>query len=336
MAREWYTIQKPRWKEVHASDVIVSLERDLFPLIGDYPVDQIDEPLLLAALKKVEQRGAIETARRLRQRADRIFRYAKASGIPNSNPASDVKEALSPVPTKRRWPAITAVPDLRKLIETVDAAGASPVTRLASRLLALTAQRPGMVRGAAWSEFEGINWALDATASPEALWRVPAGRMKQELDLREDESFEHLVPLAPQAVEVLRTVRELTGKGPLAFCSNRSAHDPMSENAIGYLYNREGYKGRHVPHGWRSSFSTVMNERAERLYPGTDRLVIDRLIIDLMLAHTPVGMSGSEFRYNRSAYMDRRRELACEWADLILEEASDPQRILQGGRRRRA
>ncbi len=335
VAREWHKIQIPRWKMVHAEDVIASLERDLFPLIGDYPLDQIDEPLLLAALQKVEKRGAVETARRLRQRADRIFRYAKASGIPNSNPAAEVKEALAPVPAKRRWPAITDISELRSFVAAIDAASASPVTRLASRYLALTAQRPGMVRAASWKEFEGIDWADPERLSPAALWRVPAFRMKLEFDLREDEAFEHLFPLAPQAVSVLRAVRQLTGRGPLAFCSSRSAHDPMSENAIGYLYNREGYKGRHVPHGWRSSFSTIMNGRAERVYHGTNRLVIDRLIIDLMLAHVPVGMSATEFRYNRSAYMDRRRELSSEWADLLLADANEATALLEGRRRRR-
>lgn len=334
IAREWHRVQAPRWKPVHADDVITSLERDIFPLIGDYPVAQIDEPLMLAVLKKVEDRGAIETARRLRQRAERIFRYAKASGIPNSNPAADVKEALKPVPQKRRWPAITELSELQRLVDTVDRCSASPLTRLASRFLGLTAQRPGMVRGAQWKEFELIDWLNPAADPRGALWRIPASRMKLELDLREDEAFEHIVPLAPQAVEVLRMARGLTGRGPLAFCSNRDAHEPMSENAIGYLYNREGYKGRHVPHGWRSSFSTIMNGRAERLYHGTDRLVIDRLIIDLMLAHAPVGMSAAEFRYNRAAYMDRRRELACEWADMLMASALPAEELLQGRRRR--
>lgn len=335
VAREWHRVQAPRWKAVHADDVITSIERDLFPHIGDYPLAQIDEPLMLAVLKKVEDRGAIETARRLRQRAERIFRYAKASGIPNTNPAADVKEAMKPVPPQRRWPAIIDLKDLQTLVATVDHCSASPVTRLASRFLGLTAQRPGMVRGAVWTEFEGIDWGAPDASSPEAIWRIPASRMKLEFDLRDDEAFEHLVPLAPQAVDVLRTVRKMTGRGPLPFCSSRNAHEPMSENAIGYLYNREGYKGRHVPHGWRSSFSTIMNGRAERLYHGMDRVVIDRLIIDLMLAHAPIGMSAAEFRYNRAAYMDRRRELANEWANLLLAKAFPPEDLLQGRRRRR-
>ena len=109
----------------------------------------------------------------------------------------------------------------------------------------------------------------------------------------------------------------------------------MSSNAIGYLYNRIGYKGRHVPHGWRSAFSTVMNGRVERAHPGADRLVIDRLIIDLMLAHVPSGMSETEFRYNRSRYMERRREIAEEWATLLINGLAPASALLEGRRRSR-
>jgi integrase len=332
-ARLWFEAQKARWKPVHASDVIESMERDLFPVIGAYPVTQIDEPMILSALRKVERRGAIETARRLRQRAERIFRYAKAAGAGNMNPALDVKEAMQPLPKKRRWPAIVAIEPLRELVAAVDGAGAMPTTRLASRFLALTAQRPGMVIGLPWSEIEGVNWDRPDAPSPEAIWRIPSERMKLDIDMREDDAWDHEVPLAPAAVEVLRTVRMLTGQGPLVFCSSRSSHDPMSSNAIGYLYNRIGYKGRHVPHGWRSAFSTIMNGRAERAQPGADRLIIDRLIIDLMLAHVPSGMSETEFRYNRSRYMERRREIAQDWAGLLLEGLPPAVQILSGRRR---
>lgn len=332
-ARDWHESQKARWKQIHATDVITSMERDLFPVIGFYPIGDIDEPLMLAALQLVEKRGAIETARRLRQRAERVFKYAKGAGAGNANPAVDVKETLKPLPQKRRWPALVAVPRLRSLIADVDGAGAAPLTRLASRFLATTAQRPGMVRNARWEHFEGIDWDDPACSSAEAIWRVPAERMKLEFDLRDDDAYDHLVPLAPQSVDALRATRRLTGGGPLPFCSIRDVHDAISENAIGYLYNRIGYRGLHVPHGWRSSFSTIMNERAERAHPGASRLIIDRLIIDLMLAHVPAGMSATEFRYNRAGYMDRRRELAVEWADMLLDGAAPAANLLKGRRR---
>lgn len=336
VARRWHESQTPVWKPVHAADVIESLERDLFPVIGAYPITHIDEPLLLAALKKVEDRGAIETARRLRQRAERIFKLARAGGAGNANPAVDVREALKPLPRRQRRPAITDLPRLRRLVGEVDHAAASPVTRLASRFLGLTAQRPGMVHRMPWTEIENVDWSRPDEPSPDAVWHVPSEFMKLEFELREDDEWDHYVPLARQAVDVLRVVRRLTGKGPLAFPSARSVHDPMSANAIGYLYNRIGYKGVHVPHGWRSSFSTTMNGLAERAHPGADRLVIDRLIIDLMLAHVPAGMSETEFRYNRNRYMERRREIATSWADLLLDGSVPAVALLEGRRRAQA
>ncbi len=191
LAREWHASQLPRWKPVHADDVIVSMEQNLFPEIGAYPVDQIDEGLLLHALRQVEARGAIETAHRLRQRAERVFRFAAGAGIKNLNPAVNVRDALKPVPPRRRRPALTDVTQIHKLIRSVDRAAASPVTRLSSRFLAVTAQRPGMVREATWTEIEGIDWDDPDAPAPLAVWRVPADKMKQELDLREDEAFEH-------------------------------------------------------------------------------------------------------------------------------------------------
>lgn len=334
-AREWHALQKARWKPVHADDVITSLERDIFPDLGDMPLDEIDKPLLLGVLRKIEGRGAIETARRVKQRVAAIYRYVNAHGAGLMNPAQDIDDALTPLPPSKRYPALIDVAAIKTMLGDVDRAGASPVNRLASRFLALTAQRPGMVRNMEWGEISGVDWSNPASNSSEALWTVPADKIKQELQLRSDEAFDHAVPLVRQAVETLRAVRLLTGKAKYVFPSSTSGIVPISVNNIGYLYNREGYQGRHVPHGWRSSFSTIMNERAEREL-GTDvRLLADRLIIDLMLAHTPKGMSASELRYNRARYMSRRRELAQIWADMIMEGALPVAEILDSPRRKR-
>lgn len=333
-AREWHTVQKPRWKPVHADDVITSLERDIFPHLGTMPMGVIDKPLLLSVLKKIEARGSIETARRVKQRVAAIYRYVNAHGAGVENPANDINDALAPLPPSKRYPALLEVEAIRRMLGDIDRAGASPVTRLAGRFLALTAQRPGMVRHMEWGEISGVDWGNPSSDVSEALWTVSAEKIKQELHLRSDEAFDHKIPLAWQAVETLRAVRLLTGKAPFVFPNARSGTVAMTENAIGYLYNREGYKGRHVPHGWRSSFSTIMNEQAEREL-GTDlRLLADRLIIDLMLAHTPAGMSATELRYNRARYMDRRRELAQRWADIIMEGALSPAEVIDSPRRK--
>jgi len=332
-ARAWHDASKGRWKPVHAADVLTSMENNLFPDLGSYPITDIDEPLLLATLKKVEARGALETARRLLQRAKKVFKYAKAHGAGCGNPAADMVVAMKALPKKRKWPAITVIEDLRLLMRGVDNAGAMPTTKLGSRFTGLTAQRPGMIRRMPWKDIHHVDWSKPGEPSPKAMWIVPSAEMKLEFELRDDEAYDHMVPLSHAAVETLHAARLMTGNGPLIFPSSWDPTDPMSENTIGYLYHRIGYKGRHVPHGWRSSFSTIMNGQVERLAMGNDRYNLDRLIIDLMLAHKPIGMSAEEFTYNRSAYMDRRREIAESWAALLLDGAKPVAEVMNGRRR---
>lgn len=139
VSREWHSLQLDRWKPVHANDVITSLERDVFPYLGTMPMAEIDKPVLLSVLRKVENRGAIETARRIKQRVAAIYRYTNAQGARLENPAVDIDDALKPLPPAKRYPALLAVDTIRNMIGGIDRAGASPVNRLAARILALTA-----------------------------------------------------------------------------------------------------------------------------------------------------------------------------------------------------
>lgn len=322
LARGWYELQKDRWTPVHARDVIRSLEKEVFPWVGSLPIIEIDEPMVLSVLRKIEQRGAIETAHRVRQRISAVFVHAIAEGAGSRDPAAIVTRAMKPMPRVKKRPAFVSLDELQVMLKKTEGDPASPLTKLASRFLALTAQRPGMVRALPWQEIENIDWQ-SWSPCPDALWRVPAHRMKLEKELKADGAFEHLVPLSAQAVEVLRAAWSLTGRGPLVFPSNRNAHRPMSENTLSYFYNRCGYQGRHVPHGWRASFSTIMNEWAEREgSPG------DRHVIDLVLAHIPEGVSGSEGAYNRAAFMERRRELLDAWGQKLLKGFPVPHEML--------
>jgi integrase len=329
-ARAWYAKEKPRWKAVHAQDVISSLERDLFPKLGEIDIRQIRQPQLLSALSAVEKRGAIETAHRLRQRAERIFDYADATGCQNDNPARRVKAALELVPRSVRRPALTDIAAIRTLMADVDCASASPVTRLGSRFMAITGQRPGMINAMPWNEIEGVDWSTDVSDAPDALWRIPADRMKIELDSADFAALEHVVPLAPAAVDLLRAIRPLTGRADFVFPSSWDAAKPMSENTVNALYRRLGYVNRHVPHGWRSSFSTVMNGLLDTPDLADTRLMLNRLVIDLMLAHIPPGMSASELVYNRNRYLKRMRAIAVEWSELILADAPTAFDMLHG------
>ncbi len=314
VAQQWHENAKSQWAAIHAADIIRSLERDVFPTIGALPITQLTPPLVMGVLREVEARGSIETAKRIRQRISAVFVYAIAEGITKDDPAEKLGAALKPQ-RKGRQPAITDIVPLRKMILAAEEDYARPVTRLALRFLALTAVRPSELRGARWDEFEALN-----DLAP--LWRIPSARMKGDFDRKEEMEGDHLVPITPQGLAVLRALWPLTGSGELLFPSNRHTHRPMSENAIGYLLNRAGYHGHHVPHGFRAAFSTIMNEWAER--EGKEH---DRKVIDLMLAHVPTGKV--EGAYNRAAYMHRRRELATIWAGLLSDGLPDPMALIE-------
>lgn len=314
VARQWHANVRSQWAKRHANDVMRSLERDVFPEIGDLPIAGLTPPLILAALREIEARGSIETAKRVRQRISCVFGFAIAEGAVTSDPSERLDEALKPL-RRGRQPAIIDIVPLRKMILAAEEEHARPVTRLALRFIALTAVRPSELRGARWDEFEDLNGS-------EPLWRIPAARMKGDQDRKEALGGDHLVPLTHLAIAVLKALWPLTGEGVLVFPSTRHAHQPISENALGYLLNRAGYHGHHVPHGFRAAFSTIMNEWAER--HGREG---DRAIIDLMLAHVPKGKV--EGAYNRAAYMPRRRELSHIWADMLCDGLPAPFILVQ-------
>jgi integrase len=317
VAREWHGQQVSGWVPRHAADVLKSLSRTCSPRIGALPIKGITSPMVLAVVRAIEDRPSIETARRVRQRISAVYSYAIASGLAVADPAAPIRAALKPL-IKGRQPALATLDEARALLRMVEAAPAHPMTKLASRMLALTALRQGVLRTTMWSELE----ALDRE---EPIWQIPAARMKLKLDRKLDARFDFMLPLSRQALEVLDAARAFAPYSRLVFPSQRHAHKPISENAVGYLYNRLVTHGRHVPHGWRSTFSTIMNERAQ-----SQGLAGDRAIIDLMLAHIPDGVEAS---YNRAAYLPRRREIAQEWADMLLKDMPPAIALLEGPRR---
>ncbi len=311
VAQDWHTRNASRWKPGHAADVLLSLQVEVFPVFGDQPIDQVSPATVLAALRPMEARGAIETARRVKQRIAAVFGYAIASGLAQYDPTSALRNALAPLPPKGHRPAVLTLELAREVITSIDAATGQPITRLALRFLALTAARPGEVSGARWAEME----ALDG---PAPLWRIPGARMKASTG---GTGHEHVVPLAPAAVACLTAALTQSEGSRFVFPNAHNLTRPMSENAMNYMLARIGWSGRHVPHGWRATFSSIMNERRPA----------DRQVIDLMLAHAP--KDAVERAYNRAAHMARRRELAEEWATLLLDGAQPLDRVLDGPRR---
>ncbi|MBP0493061.1 integrase arm-type DNA-binding domain-containing protein [Roseomonas sp. SG15] len=294
--RAWYEREAAHWVPLHRTYALASLENDVFPAIGKLPINRITPPMVLELLRKVEARGAVSIAHRVRQRISAIFVFAIAAGVGENDPAAVVAKALRKKPNGRQ-PAATSLAEAQGVLRAVEAQGAQAVTFLAHRFLALTAVRHNEMTRMDWAELEGLD-------GPEPFWRIPKERMKGE----QDDRHEHLVPLSRQAVEILAAVARVNGRRGKVFRHAWKPAEGMSKDTIGKLLAKSGQGGKHVPHGWRSAFSTIMNERHPNRH--------DREVIDLMLAHRHGNKV--EAAYNRAAYMPRRRELAQDWADLLL------------------
>lgn len=316
VALDWHASQTKLFDAKHALKVKRALERDVFPAIGKLPVSEVTSPQIVTLLRAIEARGSADVAHRARQRISDIFVYALASAIATSNPAAEMGKALGRV-RKGRYPAVQTIEAARDMLKAIEAQRVYPLTRVASRLLALTAVRSGVLRLAEVREFEDLD-------GPAPIWRIPASKMKLAQERRNDPAFEFIVPLSRQAVEVVKVAIAFSDAKGLIFRSIRLANKPISDSTISKLYREAGYAGVHLPHGWRATFSTVMN----RLAAEEDRKG-DREVIDLMLAH----VAGSvEAIYNRYAYMPRRREIAQEWADLLTKGLMPPEQLIEGPR----
>ena len=301
IAREWLENQRNRLASRYRALLLARLEADIFPQIGLRLITNIDAPELLETLRKVEKRGALETARRLRQICGQVFRYAVVTGRANRDPSVDLKGALSSPGRKRGHKAMgrEELPGFLVAVETYDG---DPRTRLALRLVALTFVRTSELRAARWSEFESLD-------GENALWRIPAERMKMK--------SEHVVPLSPQAIAVLRELHSLPGSdaSPFLFPSP-SREGCMSYNTMLFAQYRMGYHGRATVHGFRAMASTALNEMGFR--PD---------VIERQLAHDE--RNRVRAAYNRAEYLGERRAMMIQWAD-CLDGASDPKLLRQG------
>jgi len=329
----WFEDELPGWSTSHAKRVKFRLEKDIYPEFGRLPVADIDSRTILMALRKIEARGSIETAKRVRGYIFAIFERAIGECLLDKdvNPAVRVAKSLKRTPVGAKQPALTDLPALIMLQQDVDLARARTITKLASRFLALTAVRIGVVLKATWDEFEGIDWERPQGGTSAAIWRIPAAKMKLSVEDKANDAFGHDVPLSKQAVELLRAIRIMTGFRPWLFPNDRAWREPMSDSAVSTMYKRMragAYKGRMVPHGWRAAFSTLMNEWAAE--HGRED---DRMIIDMILAHVPAGMSASEWAYNRAKYLKRRAELLQIWADLVSNDLASPVSLIDGDSR---
>lgn len=286
VSRDWLTHQAARWAAITHDRIRASLEADIFPGLGARPIASIKPGEIMAAVKKVEARGAAEQADRVLKRVKAVYRWAVTHERIESNPMVDLVPGEIFKPRHVTHRAALADSDLPEFLAKLSAYEGDPNTVNALRLLMLTATRPGETRGARWAEFD-----LDA-----ALWIIPAERMKMRI--------EHRVPLSTQALEVLRTMQTLSGGRELVFPSPTYPSKSLSENTFNSALANMGFKGTATAHGFRALFSTVANEC--NWNPDA---------IERQLAH--VERNGVRAAYHRSTYLEDRAKLMQWWADYL-------------------
>jgi integrase len=288
VARTWFAGWKTGRSQRHAEYVIRRLEADVFPVIGSRPVSEIQAPELVKMMKAIQNRGALDIAKRCFQMTGQVFRYAIAHGIAQRNPASDIKPGdILPSRRQTNYARVDAK-ELPTLLRAIEAYQGTPVTRLAIKILALTFVRTGELIGAKWDEFD-----LQA-----GQWRIPAERMKMRT--------EHIAPLSLQAIQVLQILHGITGHSELLFPGERDHGKPMSNNTILKALERMGYKGRMTGHGFRGLASTILHEQG-----------FDHAHIELQLAHQE--RNAVSAAYNHALYLKQRAKMMQWWANYLDE-----------------
>lgn len=287
IAREWHDNNKSKWSERYADGIMTRLETYIFPEIGSYPITEIEPPVLLQTIRKIENRPAIEIAKRQLQKCGEVFRYAIATGRAVRDPSFDIKGALKPQKTTHY--AALDVKELPEFLETLKRNDARLYrsTQNAIKLIMLTFVRTNELIGARWEE---INF-------DDKEWVVPAERMKMRK--------EHIVPLSSQAIEILENQKEIVGHWPLVFPSTVRPKQPISNNTILGAIKRMGYQGRMTGHGFRAlAMSTIKQELNYR-----------HEVVDRQLAHAP--RNKIDKAYDRAQFLEERAKMMQDWADYL-------------------
>jgi len=285
VAREWYGRLAPTWNAAHGDRIIRRLERDVFPWIGGRPVAEVTALELLAALRRIEARGALETAHRALGNCGQIFRYAISTGRAERDPSGDLRGALPPVKGEH-FAAVTEPKRLAEILRTLDGYQGTFTVQSALRLAPLVFVRPGELRKARWTDID-----LDA-----AEWRYTVTKTDTA----------HIVPLASQAVAILHELHKLTGHGEFVFPGARTNGRPMSDNAILAAMRRLGIPKEEMSgHGFRAVARTILDEV----------LGVRPDLIEHQLAHAVRDPNGRA--YNRTAHLPERRKMMQQWADWL-------------------
>ena len=292
VGREWIAKEESRWTTSHRNKVVSSLEKDIFPYLGNKPITDIKGIDILPILRKIEERGAVETAHRVLGRCSNIFKFACQTGRAENDPASMLVGSLKPIVSEHRA-AVTEASELANLLKIIFGYQGSPVVAAALKIGAYTFVRPGELRTMKWAD---INFG----EKPE--WRFVVSKT------RRTGVAQHIVPLSPQVVKILEDLRPLTGDSEYVFPNGRSKLRPMSDNAVLSAFRTLGIdKDTMCGHGWRATARTMLEEE----------LGYDYTLIDHQLAHVvrdPLGRA-----YNRTTHLKERAEMMNRWADYLDE-----------------
>lgn len=305
IAREWFLKMKPGWSKSHIDRTISYLERDVFPFIGSVNINAVAPTNVIRIVQRVEERGAGDAARRVKQYILQVYKYAVTMELADRNPAADIQNNIILKPrSKKHFAAITDPQLAGQLLRDIRAYQGSFVVRCALQLSPLVMLRPGELRAAEWEEID-----LDA-----ALWKIPIKRMKAPTHIKQANRTFHLVPLSRQAVEVLREVQHVSGRHKYVFPSARGASKPLSENGIRVALRTMCYDNDTMtPHGFRGMASTMLN----RMTDSMGRRLWDKDLIEQQLAHKDGSVRGAYNRADSPEAIRQRRKMLQAWADYL-------------------
>jgi len=297
IAREWHEKFSPTWAQSHSAKILGRFVRHIFPWIGAKPINEITAPELLAVMRRIETGGSLDTAHRALQNCGQVFRYAVATGRAERDPSGDLRGALPPA-QKKHFAAITDPAEVGLLLKATAEYQGLFTTRTALRLAPLVFLRPGKeLRLALWSEID----------FEQAEWRLPLERMKRRQTIKEARRGEvgHVVPLARQALDILRELHQMTGTGKYLFPGLRGKNAPMSNATLTNALRRMGYPGDVMQvHGFRHMASTLLHE-----------LGFPTQVIEKQLDHDDANRVRAI--YNHAEYLPERRKMMQAWADYL-------------------
>lgn len=296
VAREWFAkfSKSNNWEENHSSKIMGRLEKDIFPWLGKRPIKEITAPELLSVVRRIESRGALETAHRALSECGRVFRYAVASGLVERDPSGDLKGALPPYRKDKHFAAITDLKQVGDLMRDIQGYSGSYIVRAAFALSPRLFLRPGELRKIEWG---WIDWDAEQITIPYTAHKT--GKRTQA---------PHIVPLSTQAIAILKELQLLTGEDKYVFPGERDRNRPMSDNAVRSAMRRLGWTGDEMtPHGFRAMASTIL-----------DNMGYKQEWIERQLAHDEANKVKAAYKRDlHLMYMPERKKMVQEWSDYL-------------------